>query len=64
MHVVERTCSLVTDLRSRHTGRRVLLIGHSANLWALQHLLDGTPLEQLVAAPFAWQEGWGFKLET
>ena len=62
--VVERTRSLLADLRVRHDGRLVLLIGHSANLWALQHLLEGTPLEELVAAPFAWQEGWRFKLET
>jgi broad specificity phosphatase PhoE len=63
-NVVDQTRLLLADLRSRHEGQRVLLIGHSANLWALQHLLEGTPLEQLVAAPFAWQEGWGFRLET
>ena len=41
-----------------------MLIGHSANRWALQHLLEGVSLEDLVAAPFEWQEGWLFRLES
>ena len=61
--VVEQTRALLADLRARHDGQTVILIGHSANLWALQHLLAGTPLEELVDAPFEWQEGWRFRLE-
>lgn len=60
---------LVTDARLRECdygtlngGQRVLLIAHSANRWALQHLLDGTPLGQVVTAPFAWQPGWEWTL--
>ena len=60
--VVDLTRSLLTDLAAAHQGQRVLLIAHSANRWAMQHLLDGIPLEQLVSAEFAWQEGWEFTL--
>jgi len=56
--VVDATVGLLDDLRRIHDGERVLVIAHSANRWALQHLLDGVPLEQLVDAPFAWQPGW------
>jgi broad specificity phosphatase PhoE len=59
--VVEQTRSFLDDLRRDHDGARVVVISHSANRWALQHLLEGTPLEQLVDAPFAWQEGWEFR---
>ncbi|MEV0586488.1 hypothetical protein [Nonomuraea sp. NPDC050310] len=38
----------------------LLVIAHSANRWALQHLLNGIPLEDLVNAPFTWQPGWTF----
>ena len=41
----------------------MLLIAHSANRWALEHLLLGTPLEDLVLAPFEWQEGWTYRLD-
>ncbi|MFM6847898.1 MAG: histidine phosphatase family protein [Terrabacter sp.] len=51
--VVDATARLLADLRREHDGGRVLVIGHSANRWALQHLLDGEPLERVVGAPFA-----------
>jgi broad specificity phosphatase PhoE len=62
--VVERTSDFLTDVAMTHEGQRVLIIAHSANRWALQHLLDGIPLEQLVTAEFAWQEGWEFSLPS
>jgi len=60
--VVDATVDLLEDLRRDHENERVLVIAHSANRWALQHLLDGTPLEHLVSAPFAWQPGWEWTL--
>jgi broad specificity phosphatase PhoE len=59
--VVEQMRGFLADLRREHEGGRVVVIGHSATRWALQHLLEGTPLEELVDAPFAWQEGWEFR---
>jgi alpha-ribazole phosphatase/probable phosphoglycerate mutase len=56
--VVERTRDFLEDVTARHDGERILVIGHSANKWALDHLVNATPLEELVDAPFAWQEGW------
>lgn len=60
--VVDATAALLADLRREHDGERVLLIAHSANRWALQHLLNGTALEALVVAPFDWQPGWEWTL--
>ena len=52
----------LNDLFPDRDGSRVLLIAHSANRWALQHLLLGAPLEEVVGAPFDWQEGWEYAL--
>jgi broad specificity phosphatase PhoE len=60
--VVERTRDFLNDLFPDLDGARVLLIAHSANRWALQHLLLGAPLEEVVEAPFDWQEGWEYAL--
>jgi broad specificity phosphatase PhoE len=60
--VVERTRDFLNDLFPELDGARVLLIAHSANRWALQHLLLGAPLEKVVEAPFDWQEGWEYAL--
>jgi broad specificity phosphatase PhoE len=56
--VVERTRAFLADVARRHDGERIVVIAHSANRWALDHLVNGTPLEELVDAPFAWQPGW------
>jgi broad specificity phosphatase PhoE len=58
--VVERTRDFLDDVAARHDGERILVISHSANRWALQHLLEGAPLEELVDAPFDWQPGWNY----
>jgi broad specificity phosphatase PhoE len=59
---VERMRSFLYDLARAWDGSRVLLIGHSATRWALDHLVDGVPLADLVEAPFEWQEGWEYVL--
>jgi broad specificity phosphatase PhoE len=59
---VVRMRDFLDDLVPEYEGTRVLLIGHAATRWALQHIFDGTPLEELVDAPFEWQEGWEYTL--
>jgi 2,3-bisphosphoglycerate-dependent phosphoglycerate mutase len=61
-HCVERMRVFLEDLPAEYDGKRILVIGHSATRWALDHLLAGTPLEVLVSAPFEWQEGWSYTL--
>jgi broad specificity phosphatase PhoE len=60
--VVERVRSFLYDLGRAWDGARVLLIGHAATRWSLDHLLRGVPLADLVGAPFQWQEGWEYVL--
>ena len=59
---VDRMAGFLTYLARDHGGQRVLLVGHSATRWALEHLLHGVPLEELVTAPFHWREGWAYVL--
>jgi ribosomal protein S18 acetylase RimI-like enzyme len=60
--VVRGVAELLDELRRDHDGRRVLLVGHAATRFALDHLLTARPLESAVEAPFAWQEGWEYLL--
>ena len=62
--VVERVKSFLDDLPRTLDGARVIVIGHSATRWALDHLLCGAELEDLVDGPFRWQEGWLYVLPT
>lgn len=61
--VVARTQALLDDVARQWDDSRVLWIGHSANRWALDHLLLGVDLAQSIAAPFDWQPGWEYELK-
>ena len=60
--VVTRVRSFLGDLPARYPQRRICVIGHSATKWAFDHLLEGTPLEELVEGSFRWQPGWLYTL--
>jgi 2,3-bisphosphoglycerate-dependent phosphoglycerate mutase len=55
-----RMASFVADLPLWWSGQRVLVIGHVATRWGLEHLLLGTPLEDLAVRDFDWQPGWEY----
>src|SRR5581483_12155965 len=55
---VARVCSFLDEL----DGGRVLLIGHVATRWALEHRVLGRALEELAAEEFVWQAGWEYSL--
>lgn len=63
-HAVARVGRFLDDLPLRWQGRRVLIVGHTATRWALDHLLTGARLEDLVDAPFEWQEGWEYRMDV
>jgi 2,3-bisphosphoglycerate-dependent phosphoglycerate mutase len=55
---VARVSSFLDELR----GGRVLVIGHVATRWALDHRVHGRPLEELAAEGFDWRPGWEYEL--
>jgi 2,3-bisphosphoglycerate-dependent phosphoglycerate mutase len=59
---VARVGSFLDDLPSRWAGKRVLVIGHVATRWGLDHHLARVGLEELIEADFNWQEGWEYTL--
>ncbi|WP_152363729.1 histidine phosphatase family protein [Microlunatus speluncae] len=60
---VERAGRFLQDLPLRWSGTRILIIGHVTTRWALDHFVDGKPLEELINADFAWREGWEYRLD-
>jgi 2,3-bisphosphoglycerate-dependent phosphoglycerate mutase len=62
LDVVARVRSFLQDLPARFAERRIAVIGHSATKFALDHVLEGIPLEELVAGSFRWQPGWLYTL--
>lgn len=58
----DRTIDLLRELAREWDGKRIVLIGHSAQRYALRELCEGVPLAEAVIAPFDWQEGWEYLL--
>ena len=44
-------------------GRRIIVIGHRATFYALEHLIGGHALRDVIAAPWQWQPGWSYTVE-
>jgi alpha-ribazole phosphatase/probable phosphoglycerate mutase len=59
---VARVGRFLNDLPLRWQGQRVLIIGHVATRWGLDHLIAGMSLEELIGQDFGWQEGWEYQL--
>jgi 2,3-bisphosphoglycerate-dependent phosphoglycerate mutase len=59
---VARVTDCLEELPAAYDGRRVLVIGHVATRWALDHRVNGVALEELVTEDFAWREGWEYEL--
>jgi broad specificity phosphatase PhoE len=58
---VERVAVFLDELRRKHDGERVLVIGHSATRLALE-VARGKELQDAMAEPFGWQPGWEYAL--
>ena len=61
---VARVGEFLDELANTRDRERVILIGHTATRWALEHRVHGAPLEELVSAPFDWRPGWEFRLPS
>ena len=59
---VARVGRAIGDIHHLFDGKRVLVIGHVATRWGLEHLANGKSLEELIAEDFDWQEGWEYRL--
>lgn len=59
---VARVSRFLADLPLRWNGCRVLVIGHVATRWGLDHFVNGAPLEKLAREDFAWREGWEYRI--
>ena len=51
------------DVDLRWSGQRVLVVGHVATYFALEHYLNGVAIDELVSRDFVWQEGWEYFLD-
>jgi len=60
---VWRVGNFLRDLLKKYDGKTVLIIGHRATQYGLEHWVNGAPLKTAVTAPWQWQPGWIYKMK-
>lgn len=60
----DRVGRFLGDLSLRWEGARVLVIGHVATRFGLEHFILGKDLAELVSSEYVWQEGWEYFLDA
>jgi broad specificity phosphatase PhoE len=63
VQVAERMKSFLQDLLKNYDGKKVMIIGHRATQYGLEHWINGVQLKQAITAPWHWQPGWEYKLK-
>jgi probable phosphoglycerate mutase len=58
--VVDRVSEWLGEARRGIDTGTVLVIGHRATFYALEHLLNGVTLHEAVTASWRWQPGWTY----
>ena len=58
--VTTRVSAWLAEARTTFAGRTVLVIGHRATFYALEHLLRHIPLRDAVSSRWQWQPGWTY----
>jgi 2,3-bisphosphoglycerate-dependent phosphoglycerate mutase len=59
---IARVGRFLGDLPLRWGDQRVLIVGHVATWWGLEHFIGGATLEDLAGRDLARREGWEYRL--
>lgn len=55
---LERIKDFLEDLKKNYDGRKVMIIGHRATQYGLEHWIKGIFLKDVILASWEWQPGW------
>ncbi|MDB5259557.1 MAG: histidine phosphatase family protein [Candidatus Taylorbacteria bacterium] len=55
---------LLEDYKDVEGGAKILIIGHRATQYALDHLINKEPLKAAIVKPWKWQPGWTYYLKS
>lgn len=57
----ERMKSFLKDLLKNYNGKKVMIIGHRATQYGLEHWIKGVSLWEVISTPWHWQPGWEYQ---
>lgn len=57
-----RMNSFLKDLLNGYDGKTVMIIGHRATQYGLEHWIKGLSLDEIISTAWKWQPGWEYQL--
>lgn len=57
-----RMKKFLVDLLAKYDGKKVMIVGHRATQYGLDHWILGKPVYDAVTAHWQWQPGWKYEL--
>lgn len=57
-----RMRSFLQDLAADYDNKTVMIIGHRATQYGLEHWINGLSVKDAIFAPWQWQPGWKYEL--
>ncbi len=61
--ISQRMKNFLDYLKENYNGKKVIIIGHRATQYGLDHWIKGKSLKDLVKSSFKWQPGWTYVWE-
>ena len=53
-----RLIVFLKDLLKNYDGKKVMIVGHRATQYGLEHWIKRVSIKKAVTAPWKWQPGW------
>ena len=51
------------EVTQTYNGKAIMVIGHRATQYGLEHWINSVSLEKSITAPWKWQPGWRYELK-
>lgn len=64
MQTTKRIKDFLEYLLKNYDGKTIMVIGHRATQYGLEHLINHIPLETIISASWKWQPGWIYNLKN
>ncbi len=58
----KRMKEFLDNLKKNYDGKKVMIIGHRATQYGLEHWIKGVSIKNAITTPFKWQPGWTYQL--
>lgn len=59
---LKRMKDFLDELKKNYDNKRVMIIGHRATQYGLEHWIKEVDLKTLITTPFKWQPGWTYSI--